>query len=110
MINGVSRVCALIRAPLMLQRVSMHALLSLQKPQKPLVSGTENTVQPQYLQMELLYDARDQPGELVHINRIDESHRFFYAVWERGVVRVNDSGVLTTEGHFARLLHHQAGA
>lgn len=54
----------------------------LQKPQKPLVFGMDNTVQPQYLQMKLLYDARDQSGELVHINRIDESHRFFYAVWK----------------------------
>lgn len=30
--------------------------------------------------MKLLNDARDQPGELVHINGIDESHGFLYAV------------------------------
>ena len=72
----------------MLQRVITHAPLRLapqlccKKPQKPLVFGTDNTAQPQYLQMELLYDAGDQPGELVHINRVDESHRFFYAVWK----------------------------
>lgn len=54
-----------------------------QKPQKPLVFGTDKTVQPLYLQMKLLYDAGDQSGELVHINRVDESHRFFYAVWKK---------------------------
>lgn len=54
----------------------------LQKPQKPLVFDTDNAVQSLYLQMKLLYDAGDQPGELVHINRVDESHRFFYAVWK----------------------------
>lgn len=54
----------------------------LQKPQKPLVFGTDNTVQSLYLQMKLLYDAGDQPGELVLINRIDESHGFFNAVWK----------------------------
>jgi len=30
--------------------------------------------------MKLLCDAGDQPGELVPINRVDESHRFFDAV------------------------------
>lgn len=54
----------------------------LQKPQKPLDFGTDSTVQSLYLQMKLLYDAGDQPGELVHINRVDEIHRFFYAVWK----------------------------
>ena len=54
----------------------------LQKPSKPLVFGTDNTVQSLYLQMKLLYDAGYQPGELVPINRIDESHGFFNAVWE----------------------------
>ena len=39
-------------------------------------------MQSLYLQMKLLYDAGDQPGELVHINGVDESHRFFYAVGE----------------------------
>lgn len=51
--------------------------------QKPLVFGTDRTAQSLYLQMKLLYDAGDQPGELVHINRIDKSHGFFYAVWEK---------------------------
>lgn len=35
-----------------------------------------------YLQMKLLNDARDQPGELVDINGIDESYSFFNAVGE----------------------------
>lgn len=73
----------------MLQLQSSHyacAALSgaralLQKPQKPLVFGTGTAVHSVYLQMKLLYDAGDQPGELVHINRIDESHSFFNAVW-----------------------------
>lgn len=50
--------------------------------QKPLVFGTDSTAQSLYLQMKLLYDAGDQPGELVHINRVDEIHCFFYAVWK----------------------------
>lgn len=64
----------------------MHAVLSLalqlccKSPQKPIVFGTDNTVESLYLQMKLLYDAGDQPGELVHIDRVDESHCFFYAV------------------------------
>lgn len=63
--------------------------------QKPLVFGTESTVQSLYLQMKLLYDAGDQPGELVHINRIDKSHGFFYAVWERNA-RIDKSKVEST--------------
>lgn len=46
--------------------------------------------------MKLLYDAGDQPGELVHINRIDKSHGFFYAVWERNA-RIDKSKVESTE-------------
>lgn len=53
------------------------------KPQKPLVFCSDHTAESLYLQMKLLYDTRDQSGELVHINRIDESHRFFYAVGEK---------------------------
>lgn len=69
----------------------------LQKPQKALVFGTDNTVQSLYLQMKLLYDAGDQPGELVHINRVDESHGFFNAVWKKRVVSVHDSIIETTQ-------------
>lgn len=42
--------------------------------------GTGCPARSVYLQMKLLNDAGDQPGELIHINGIDESHGFLYAV------------------------------
>lgn len=47
--------------------------------------------------MNLLNDARDQPGELVHINRVDESHSFFYAVWKRRVANLYDGIIKRTQ-------------
>lgn len=47
---------------------------------KSLLLCGDETVHCLYLQMKLLNDAGDQPGELVHINRIDECHCLFYAV------------------------------
>jgi len=49
---------------------------------KPLGFASADTVHTLYLQMKLLYDAGDQPGELVHVNRVDEGHCFFNAVWK----------------------------
>lgn len=89
MVNRARHECTFIRASLTDALISHHACTALsgaaaflQKPQKPLVFVTDSTVQCLYLQMKLLDDAGDQPGEFVRINCVDESHRFFYAVWK----------------------------